>query len=297
MSTEQICIAQLRTWVVLNTSDIESLLDAVPARDKLNVSEFYRFDPVDPSRTKGKQGVTPSSEEQDKKPKLGKEWNEKTDGKWEERPINSQEAKTILAGLVQKYYARDLFVEHEELLGKEHFYSDRDSHYRRITGEIAALRNDDPHLFETVVYDKFLDVLLLDCDAVIKHIASKRLCLKPGIPDDVAYRIRALWATNEVRTDTAQPPSVPLVVKNRVASVADKTLCGRKTREENSTALPWIASRRAMQRSEKEIANALKDAGAGNAVIGYLLAPDGEDLSAVDNLAAGKRGRRARGLS
>ena len=93
------------------------------------------------------------------------------------------------------------------------------------------------------------------------------------------------------------PPDTPLTVKNRVASIADKALCGKKTREENSNALAWITYWRAINWSKKEIADALKEAGASDAVIGYLLAPEGEALSKIDHLAAQKRGRRARGLS
>ena len=88
-------------------------------------------------------------------------------------------------------------------------------------------------------------------------------------------------------------PDVPLTVKKNVRS-AENAVRGKLTRNENEIALEWIAYWRHIKMSKKDIANALFEAGAGNAVIGYLLAPDGEDLSKIDNGAACKRGQRAR---
>lgn len=95
-------------------------------------------------------------------------------------------------------------------------------------------------------------------------------------------------------TGKVKKPDAPLTVKKRASIVADKTVRGRNTRNENKVALVWITYWRSIGKSEKEIAAALSDAGAENPVIGYLLAPEGEDLSTVDSDTARKRGQRAR---
>lgn len=38
MSAEQVCVAQLREWVHLDISDIENLIDAVPAYDTRGIA-------------------------------------------------------------------------------------------------------------------------------------------------------------------------------------------------------------------------------------------------------------------
>ena len=123
-----------------------------------------------------------------------------------------------------------------------------------------------------------------------------------GLTDSELERIREsirLKAQNITQgvyeiTNSVTEPDAPLTVKKRVASVADNTVRGRNTRNENKVALEWIAYWRSQVWSEQDIAGTLFNAGAGNAVIGYLLAPEGEDLSGIDNDAARKRGQRAR---
>ena len=89
-------------------------------------------------------------------------------------------------------------------------------------------------------------------------------------------------------------PTAKFEVTKRAVSYRDRTLNGSKTREKNKVALEWIKYLRSIKMSEKNIAITLFEAGAENPVIGYLLAPEGEDLSIIDNDTARKRGQRAR---
>lgn len=94
-----------------------------------------------------------------------------------------------------------------------------------------------------------------------------------------------------------QAKDLPLFeVKKAVSKVAGPAK-GRSTKKENGVALQYIDFwKNTLSWTELQIAEELYKKGAGNAVIGYLLSPESEDLSGIDNKAAAKRGRRARGL-
>jgi len=181
----------------------------------------------------------------------------------------------------------------------------------------AILRTplDGDYFYRVHFWPLYLDSLLLRREDVRKYYLKNHirqvfeadgLLFEDGTAIDTPPDIPSHQsnATPASASETPQPlaeskvkkPNTPLTVKKQVAKVADKTVCGRKTRNENKIALEWIAYWRSQGWNKKDIADTLSNAGGGDAVIGYLLAPEGEDLSEVDNNTARKRGRRARNL-
>ena len=265
----KVCIAEFRTWFWIDTSDIESLIDAVGAHDWLIVSSYCRVHPN----------------------YIEEEWNERRHdsekAKWKERRIDSKNAKMIAKEL-EDWGTEDLYLRHEGALGEVHDDYDPDVQSERLTRAVNADRNYPDYDFATLIYYKFLDILFVDLDDALEYAASKSFAMRPGIPKDIARRLRALSELGNVALAEAdqppavdnnsavpQPPSSLLIVKKHIAKVVDESDCGRKTREENSEVLAWITYWRAISQknkedTEKEIAENLKQAGASNAVIGYL---------------------------
>lgn len=100
----------------------------------------------------------------------------------------------------------------------------------------------------------------------------------------------------EAETENNDEELKPFTVKRNVSNVGGPAR-GKNTRGENDIALSYIKKWRKAKWPEQRIAKELHKRGAGNAVIGYLMADESEDLSGLDNIAAAKRGRRLRGLN
>jgi len=283
MSTERVYIAQLRKWFVIDTADIEKLIDAVTACDNLNVSGFCRVDPSGTNRIKPFQ----------------EEWN----GTWEEwkrRRIDSEKAKEI-AKKLEDVHTEKLFGAHEEVLGEVHSDTDPEDRDERLTRKVNAIKYHPDIYFDSTVYYMFLDVLLLNLDDALKHIASTHFIMRAGIPEDIARRVRAFaeaangaqagadqpTATNN-NSAISQPPSEPFAVTRRYAESP------KKTREKNSVALQYIAYWKDLGESEEDIAKKLKEA-TSDTVIACLMADEKENLSSILPESMAKRGRRLRG--
>ena len=175
----------------------------------------------------------------------------------------------------------------EEILGDLERYESilREARFWRSTEKIAeheeALANTTPQKISVTIDHRF--------EQIAEEVAD-------GVQAEAAHQ-----STYEPAADNnsavPQPPSTPLIVRKHIAKVADKSDCGRKTREENSEALVWVTywratSQKSKEDTEKEIAENLKQAGASNAVIGYLMAPESENLRGLSSQSAGKRIQR-----
>ena len=156
MSTEQVCIGKLRRYFVLDTSDIERMIDAVGAFDRLGFSDFPRVDPSDlESKSNGRW---PS------KPRKKRDWEwvgTEEDGKT--CCIDSEEAKEIA----------ELFEWRSNESGKKGktpatLVRNLSLEYERVLGENHSSVSEDP-----TIYSMFLDVLSVNRDDAFRYIASK----------------------------------------------------------------------------------------------------------------------------
>jgi len=291
MSLEQVLIAELGKWFWLDTADIASLIDAVPAHDGFNLSSFCRVDPPSTQNERHSRWHVKTPSERKLKP-FEVEWSG-TEKEWKERRIDSKQAKLIAEELAERN-KEYLFCWHDaEASGKDIPYiSNPEAMYEYYGHEIQVLEAND-FIISLMVYAKFLDLLSVNCDDAFRHIASHPYRKKADIPEAHDRRfeqIAAEAANGEAQAEADQPPSIlpaslpPFSVKNRVSTVGTGNTQVRKTCEENPEAVAHVKARLEQEGARpEEIAVELRARGSGVTVIGCIMKPDCADIEQARN--------------
>jgi len=142
-----------------------------------------------------------------------------TEKEWEQGRIDSKEAEKIAKAIAKSKDRIVIFLnKRDAALEKENPGADEQDNYRIRMREIEAIDRDyDLFLW---VYEKFLDVLILNKDDAVSFITSRPHILKPGVPvvintqfagaapqllaDPVANTVVALKETAPVEGNTKQ---------------------------------------------------------------------------------------------
>lgn len=177
MSNELVYIAKLCEWFLrLRTSDIENLIDTVPAYDRRGVA-FHARVSLDTQVMK---------ERGDKAEELPYPDN------WKEHRICPQEAKSLAERII--IFPADvarIFDSIDDALGKEiPIYPDEFTPSDRWKDKIEELKHDD-ELFDEV-YDTFLRLLYVNKISAIRHIISNQYELNLEIPSDIKEFIKKI---------------------------------------------------------------------------------------------------------